>query len=61
MLLKDGLVTLLVVREVQRALGIRVDGVYSSRTINAVRQFQRRNGLRVDGAVGYQTRRALGI
>ena len=49
------------VREVQRALGIRVDGVYSSRTINAVRQFQRRNGLRVDGAVGYQTRRALGI
>ncbi|MFN7515462.1 MAG: peptidoglycan-binding protein [Dolichospermum sp.] len=49
------------VREIQRALGIRVDGVYGSRTINAVRHFQRRNGLRVDGVVGYQTRRALGI
>ncbi|BAZ84865.1 peptidoglycan-binding protein [Dolichospermum compactum] len=49
------------VREIQRALGIRVDGVYGSRTINAIRHFQRRNGLRVDGVVGYQTRRALGI
>ncbi len=49
------------VREIQRALGTRVDGVYGSRTINAVRHFQRRNGLRVDGVVGYQTRRALGI
>ncbi|MTJ06653.1 peptidoglycan-binding protein [Anabaena sp. UHCC 0204] len=49
------------VRQIQRALGIRVDGVYGSRTINAVRHFQRRNGLRVDGAVGPQTRRALGI
>lgn len=49
------------VREIQRALGIRVDGVYGSRTINAVRYFQRRNGLRVDGVVGPSTRRALGI
>jgi murein L,D-transpeptidase YcbB/YkuD len=49
------------VREIQRALGIRVDGVYGSRTINSIRHFQRRNGLRVDGVVGYQTRRALGI
>jgi murein L,D-transpeptidase YcbB/YkuD len=49
------------VRQIQRALGIRVDGVYGSRTINAVRYFQRRNGLRVDGVVGSQTRRALGI
>ncbi|MFM7407667.1 MAG: peptidoglycan-binding protein [Cuspidothrix sp.] len=49
------------VREIQRALGIRVDGVYSSRTVNAVRYFQRRNGLRVDGVVGPSTRRALGI
>jgi murein L,D-transpeptidase YcbB/YkuD len=49
------------VRQIQRALGIRVDGVYGSRTLNAVRHFQRRNGLYADGVVGYRTRRALGI
>jgi peptidoglycan hydrolase-like protein with peptidoglycan-binding domain len=49
------------VRTVQRALGIRVDGVYGSSTASAVRNFQRRNGLLVDGIVGPTTRRALGI
>lgn len=49
------------VRTVQRALGIRVDGVYGSSTASAVRNFQRRNGLLVDGIVGPSTRRALGI
>lgn len=49
------------VRTVQRALGIRVDGVYGVQTVRAVRNFQRRNSLLVDGIVGPATRRALGI
>ncbi|MBD2294968.1 peptidoglycan-binding protein [Anabaena sphaerica FACHB-251] len=49
------------VRVVQRALGIRVDGVYGPNTAYQVRNFQRRNGLLVDGVVGPSTRRALGI
>ncbi|MBD2138662.1 peptidoglycan-binding protein [Anabaena sp. FACHB-1237] len=49
------------VRKIQRALGIRADGVYGSGTVYAVRNFQRRNGLRVDGVAGPQTRRVLGI
>lgn len=49
------------VRVVQRALGIRVDGVFGPNTAQQVRNFQRRNGLRVDGIVGPATRRALGI
>ncbi|WP_413171943.1 peptidoglycan-binding domain-containing protein [Anabaena azotica] len=49
------------VRVVQRALGIRVDGVYGPNTAYQVRNFQRRNGLLVDGIVGPATRRALGI
>ncbi|MCM2408545.1 peptidoglycan-binding protein [Anabaena sp. CCAP 1446/1C] len=49
------------VRSVQRALGIRVDGVYGPNTAQQVRNFQSRNGLRVDGVVGPATRNALGI
>ncbi|WP_438890783.1 peptidoglycan-binding domain-containing protein [Anabaena sp. WFMT] len=49
------------VRSVQRALGIRVDGVYGPNTAQQVRNFQSRNGLRVDGVVGPATRSALGI
>lgn len=49
------------VRTLQRALGIRVDGVYGSRTTQAVRNFQSRNGLLVDGIAGPATRRALDI
>jgi peptidoglycan hydrolase-like protein with peptidoglycan-binding domain len=49
------------VRSVQRALGIRVDGIYGPQTTRQVRNFQRRNNLRVDGIVGPATRRALGI
>jgi peptidoglycan hydrolase-like protein with peptidoglycan-binding domain len=49
------------VRVVQRALGVRVDGVYGPNTTQAVRNFQSRNGLLVDGIVGSATRRALGI
>ncbi|NET01156.1 MAG: peptidoglycan-binding protein [Sphaerospermopsis sp. SIO1G2] len=49
------------VRSIQRALGIRVDGVYGPQTTRRVRNFQRRNNLFVDGIVGPATRRALGI
>ncbi|MEA5577817.1 peptidoglycan-binding domain-containing protein [Anabaena sp. UHCC 0451] len=49
------------VRIVQRALGIRVDGVYGPETTRQVRNFQRRNNLLVDGVVGPATRGALGI
>jgi peptidoglycan hydrolase-like protein with peptidoglycan-binding domain len=49
------------VAAVQRALGVRVSGVYDARTRRAVRAFQRRNGLTVDGIVGPQTLGALGL
>lgn len=47
------------VRQVQRALGLNVTGVYDYRTYYAVQRFQSRNGLRPDGVVGPQTRLAL--
>lgn len=54
-----------VVRRTQRALntiqaaGLRVDGIYGSRTRAALKRFQRRFGLRVDGILGPRTRRRL--
>ena len=49
------------VSSVQRALGVRVTGVYDARTKRAVRAFQRRNGLEVDGIVGPKTLAARGL
>jgi hypothetical protein len=49
------------VSAVQRALGVRVTGVYDARTRRAVRAFQRRHGLEVDGIVGRKTLAALGL
>src|SRR3954468_22052927 len=49
------------VSAVQRALGVRVTGVYDARTRRAVRAFQRRHGLQVDGVVGRRTLAALGL
>jgi TP901 family phage tail tape measure protein len=43
------------VKEIQRAVGTAVDGIFGSKTESAVREFQRRNGLSVDGIVGSQT------
>jgi peptidoglycan hydrolase-like protein with peptidoglycan-binding domain len=48
-------------KQVQRALGIKADGIYGPRTRRAVKRFQRRNGLKADGIVGPATLRALGL
>lgn len=40
------------VREVQRRLNIKADGIFGPQTDGAVRQFQRTRGLVVDGIVG---------
>lgn len=47
------------VRRLQRALGIRADGVFGPRTKRALRRFQARHGLTVDGVAGPQTWQAL--
>jgi hypothetical protein len=47
------------VREVQKALGITVDGWFGSQTVHAVKQFQQTHGLKVDGIVGPVTWKAL--
>jgi hypothetical protein len=49
------------VSSVQRALGIRVTGVYDARTRRAVRAFQRRHHLTANGVVGPKTLAALGL
>lgn len=49
------------VKDIQRALGIGVDGFYGPRTFNTVRSFQRNTGLVADGEVGPQTATKLGV
>ena len=43
----------------QYGYNLTVDGIFSSRTLNAVRDFQRNNSLSVDGLVGTNTWRTL--
>ncbi len=43
------------VEEIQRRLGIEVDGIYGVATEMAVRDFQRDRRLTVDGVVGKYT------
>ncbi len=47
------------VRELQQALGITVDGIFGPGTETAVKRFQRDNGLVADGIVGPRTWAAL--
>jgi Transglycosylase-like domain/Putative peptidoglycan binding domain len=49
------------VSAIQRALGLKADGVYGRKTRAAVRRFQRRQGLEVDGVAGPATLAALGL
>lgn len=43
------------VKELQRILGIKDDGIFKSKTEDAVRRYQKANGLTVDGVVGSKT------
>jgi len=47
------------VRDVQRALGVQVDGVLGAQTVVALKQFQASHGLKVDAVVGQATWDAL--
>ena len=49
------------VRQIQRALGIKADGVMGPKTRRAIRRFQKRNGLKADGIVGPATLEKLGL
>lgn len=49
------------VEELQRALGIEVDGAFGPVTLSAVKEFQANNGLAVDGVVGRKTWAALSM
>lgn len=46
-------------REIQRILGLKVDGIFGPQTEQAVKDFQKRHGLDVDGIVGANTWAAL--
>jgi len=58
---KQGSKDAAMVRQIQKALGITVDGVFGPRTTAAVVNFQIRESLVADGIVGRRTLEALGI
>ena len=49
------------VKQIQNALGIKVDGIFGPQTENAVMLFQAKNGLFVDGIVGKKTLKVLNL
>ena len=48
-------------KQIQRALGIKADGVFGPKTKRAVKNYQRRNGLKVTGRADTATLRSLGL
>jgi peptidoglycan hydrolase-like protein with peptidoglycan-binding domain len=48
-------------KQIQRALGIKADGVFGPKTKRALKNYQRRNGLRVTGRTNTATLRSLGL
>jgi peptidoglycan hydrolase-like protein with peptidoglycan-binding domain len=49
------------VPDLQKALGVQVDGSFGPATRRALKAWQRKNGLTPDGVAGPETRRALGL
>jgi peptidoglycan hydrolase-like protein with peptidoglycan-binding domain len=49
------------VKQAQRALAVKADGVVGPRTKRAIRRYQRSKGLSVDGLLGESTLQSLGV
>ena len=43
------------VKQIQKALGIKADGIFGKDTEAAVKKFQKENGLVADGIIGPKT------
>jgi len=48
-------------RQIQKALGIKADGVMGPKTRRAIKRFQKRSGLKADGVAGPATLEKLGL
>src|SRR4051812_49354538 len=48
-------------RQIQKALGIKADGVMGPKTRRALKRFQKAHGLKADGVAGPATLEALGL
>jgi peptidoglycan hydrolase-like protein with peptidoglycan-binding domain len=48
-------------RQIQKALGIKADGVMGPKTRRAIKRFQKAHGLKADGVAGPATLEALGL
>src|SRR4051794_38972225 len=48
-------------KAIQKALGIRADGVMGPKTRRAIKRFQKAHGIKADGVAGPQTLQALGL
>jgi len=48
-------------KRIQKALGIKADGVIGPKTRRAIKRFQKAHGLKADGVAGTATLQALGL